>query len=214
MRIGETQLHMVNVDPLAVDEVARPATVTNEHIIAQPHLVAARFVVDQFCATEWTILAVQMRVCEVADILDDKRMVRLPREVERHARPSLCALQFWQFGHRHRLGPSRIAGKDPDQPIACAHRKRGDADPRHLPPEQLMRDRYEVARAVVGPAMIGTGKVAAVDLAERQFDVAMRAAVLEGMHDAIAAAKENNRPSPSHRLRAVSFRTGCNGRQL
>src|SRR5258708_4847527 len=147
----------------------------------------------------------EMGVREVAYVLDDERMMRLPREVERHACPSLRALEFRQFRHRHHLGPSRIAGKDPDQPIACAHRKGGKTDPRHLPPEQLMRNGCEVARAVVGPAVIGAGKIAAVDLAERQFDLAMRAAGLERVHDTTAAAKERGGtppepgfPDPSH----------------
>jgi hypothetical protein len=95
--------------------------------------------------------------------------------------------------------------KDPDQAIADLHGKRRHAEFRHLVAEQFVRNGDDLAAAVVGPAVIETDESAALDLAARQLDLAMRAAVLDRVHGAVRAAEYGDRALPECDLDDLSL---------
>src|SRR5215472_2194373 len=121
MRIVEAQLHLVHIHLCPINEVPREAAVADQYVITKPYPSVLRLAVVQLRIAERSIVTVQMSVGEVTHILDDHRVMRLPRKIKRHTGPSVLTLQLGKLRHGRCVGETWISGKNPDQTIADAH---------------------------------------------------------------------------------------------
>ena len=194
------EVHGVGVDAAAIDEQARDLPAPDLRLIADVHAVPDRLAAGEPRVGERPVLAVQPGVAEVAHVVHDQRVVRTPREVERHARPPAAPLQLRNVGDATLGGACRIAGEDPHETVADLRGVRADADGGHGVTEAVVRDVGEPARLVVRPPVIHAREPAALHAAERERQVAVRAAVLERADTPVGAAKERDRAVPERHL--------------
>ena len=143
---------------------------------------------------------------KVADVVDDHRVMTAPAKVDRDQAPAVFVIggfQLGDLGQRMRVFEFGVAGEDPDQAVALLGGEAADADVRKRLTEQLVRDLGDLAFAVVLPAVIHAHKVAALDLANRELDLTVRAAVLHGVDLAVVTAIHGDGSAPklgAHRL--------------
>ena len=138
----------------------------------------------------------EVRVGEVAQVVDDHGVVCAPGEAVGHIRPGVPALELGHFGQRPERRTRRIAGEEPDETVAALDRVGADAERRHGAPAAVVRDARERAVLAVGPAVIRAGEDAAGHLAERQLELAVGAAVLECAQLAVGAAVHGDGLAP------------------
>jgi len=132
----------------------------------ESHRVFGGLECRELCVDERPILAMQVGVREVADVVHDHRVVCIPRHGDGHAGPSVRPLEVGDLGQRmlvHLLG---VAGEDEDDPVANLHRIARHLEVGHLAAEEAVRDVDHAAFAVVGPAVVFAHQVAAPHLAE------------------------------------------------
>ena len=122
VRILERKLHAVGADPAAIDKEFREPPVADHDIVGELDLVAECFAARQLGIDKGAIPPVQIGVGEIADIVDDDRVMGPPGEIERHASPPRRPFEFRDLRHGGAVRARRIAGKKPDQPIAGADR--------------------------------------------------------------------------------------------
>jgi hypothetical protein len=133
-------------------------------------------------------------------MVDDDRVVSAPREVDGRARPPLSSLELGDVGDAPLPRAGGVTGKDPDEPVADLDGIAGDRQARHRPAEQIVGNADHSTLTVVGPAVVGASEVAAVDFAERQRELPVRAAILQHPELAVAAAIEGERRVPEDDL--------------
>ena len=75
--------------------------------------------------------------------------------------------------------------------------------------EAVVRDVGEPSRLVVRPAVIHAGEPAALDAAQRERQVAVRAAVLERAHATVVAAEQRDGLVPELHLDGAAARQGA-----
>src|SRR5262249_8472266 len=151
VRILEREVHAVGADALAIDEQLRELAVADDDVVAELDPMADGLAPRQRPGDERPITAMQVGVREVADIVDNDRVMGAPGEIDRYASPARGSLELGDFRHRRAVRPRRVAGEQPDQSIARADRIRPDPDVAELPAEQVMRDVGELAVLVVAP---------------------------------------------------------------
>src|SRR5437762_12445239 len=118
-------------------------------------------------------------------------MVRPPGEVERHTGPALGAFELRNRRDIPALGQSRIAGKKPNQSIAGLDRIGANLHAQLRFAEEIVRNLHNVALAIIAPAMISTGEIAAIHLAEGELELAVGTTALQGAESAVRAAIEH-----------------------
>ena len=106
---------------------------------------------------EGPVLAVQVRMRKVADVVNDHGVVGTPGKIERHTGPPVWSLQLGNIRDAPLLGQRRVAGEDPDQSIAHFHRVMADLHAQPRLAEEIVWDVDDLARAVIAPAVVSAG---------------------------------------------------------
>ena len=209
VRIVVAEVHRVRVHAPAIDEHPRDAAAAHLRVVGDVHAVAHGLAAREARPGERLVFSVQPRVREVADVVHDHRVVRAPREVHRHARPPIRALQLRDVGNPPLARPRRVAGEDPHQAVARLHRIRAHADVRQRMAEEVVRHARQPPVGIVAPAMIRARQPAVFDRAQRELELAMAAAVLERMQRAALIAVERDRRPPEGDLDHAAARHAC-----
>src|SRR4051812_13651341 len=104
----------------------------------------------------------KVRMREIAHVIDDHRMMGLPGEIERYARPSILTFEFRDRRNLPLLGKSSISRKDPDQTIANFYRVSPNAERWHLPAKEFVGNIDNLPFAIISPAVITAHQIASV----------------------------------------------------
>src|SRR4030095_1840199 len=126
------------------------------------------------------------------------------REIERHARPAAEPLKLRNVGDPTLGGAARTAREEPHRAVAALHRIGSDADRRHRMTEEVVRDRGQLARLVVGPAVIHAREATTLDRTERERELAVGTSVLQRAQTPVLTAKERDRAIPELDLHHLS----------
>ena len=141
----------------------------------------------------------QVAVGEVADVVQDHRVMTVPVEVDHAVGPGVGALDLGDARDLALAAQLRIAREEPDHAVALEHRKSLEGD-LELLAEVVVGHVHQAAFAVVGPAVIGAAQGAAFDLSQGELEIAMGAAVLHGAHGTVLTAEDRERAMPEHHL--------------
>src|SRR5262249_31409674 len=94
VRIVVAQLDEVGIDVLAIDKLPGDTADADLRLITQRNPVADAFAFRHLRIDEGPVLAVQVGMRQVADVVDDHRVMGTPGEVERYAGPGPGPLQL------------------------------------------------------------------------------------------------------------------------
>src|SRR4051812_48745773 len=133
-------------------------------------------------------------------------MMRAPGEGDRLAGPAVGSLELGNVGDPPYIGQRAVAREDPDEAVADLHGIARHAEFGQVAAEQIVRDIHHLAVAVIGPAVIEADQPAALNLALRQLELAMHAAILDRMHRTFPVAKERDRALPEGHLHDLARR--------
>ena len=111
-----------------IDEATEDAAGPDLGVVADVDAIADRLVVRQLGIPERSVIAVQIAVREVADVLHQHGVVGFPHTIEEDDAPAIAAFSSGISGSFALTGECRIAGEDPDVAVALLHRERGHAE--------------------------------------------------------------------------------------
>src|SRR5438067_2183339 len=154
VRIFVAQLDEVGIDAIPVDKQTGNAPAADLCVVTDKNTIAEHFISNEFGVDKRTILPMQMRMRKITDVVDDHRVVSLPREIDRRACPGPLSFKLGYIGNLPLIRVCRIAWKNPDQPVANFDRITVHPERRHRTAKQIVRNVDNPAIAVVRPAMI------------------------------------------------------------
>src|SRR5262249_55513206 len=115
IRVLVAEVDRIGVDPVPIDEKPGDPSGSDLCLITHEDSIAQHFAASDTGIDERPILAMEMSVRKVADIVDDHRVMRAPCKVDWNAGPACFSFEFRYLRNLSFRCARRVPGKYPDQ---------------------------------------------------------------------------------------------------